>query len=118
MINQLHEFKPPLPQGGPLDKRPCLKIDDIIHPPASSVQLSNYKVIYIERKILDNVDLEFLIEDTDDTNREMIYNTFNQMKEKICKRYNSEFKPYDFSKEEFTIYYLKVVNTKKITDFI
>lgn len=82
--------------------------------------IQDVKVIRIERKTLDSLDLPFLINDTDDQTRAEIYSMFNQMKENICKRYNSEFKPYDFSKDIFTIYYLKIIKPikkKEITDF-
>lgn len=82
--------------------------------------IQDVKVIRIERKTLESLNLDFLIADTDDQSREIIYETFNSMKELISKRYNVEFKPYDFLNDIFTIYYFKVVKAsrrKKISDY-
>lgn len=80
--------------------------------------LQHVKVINRERKLLTKVNPELLMKDTDSDTVQDALEGIQCIKRKLDLRYNKEIQEYDFDKDLFTIYYLKVVNPpKKITDF-
>ncbi|MBA7492408.1 hypothetical protein ES702_02958 [subsurface metagenome] len=58
------------------------------------------------------------MKDTDSKTKKEALDKINCIKLKIDLRYNRELKDYDFKHELFTIYYLRIVNPKRITDFL
>ena len=80
--------------------------------------LQDVIVIKKERKLLIEVDADLLMKDTNTNSVQHALDCINSLKIKIDLRYGLEPKDYDFSREIFTIYYLRIVNPMRITDFL
>lgn len=80
--------------------------------------LQDVMILKKERKTLLEIEETVLLKDTDEETVMDALNGFNLMRQKIDERYKRDFIPYDFKHDKFTIYYLKIINPKKITDYL
>lgn len=74
-------------------------------------------VFDIQRKILLDLEPSILLKDTDSNTVQEALDKISAIKLMIDLRYKLEPKDYNFKTEEFTIYFLRIVNPMRITDF-
>lgn len=79
--------------------------------------LQDIEIIKIERMLLLELKPELLLKDTNRPTIEQALDLFNSLKLKVDLRYGNKPRDYDFKNEKFTIYYLKIINPRRITDF-
>ena len=76
--------------------------------------IQDVRILFKQKSTLKDLQIQFLRNDTDLETREEIYVLFNSFKKIIADRFtNGLYLPYDFDKDIFTIYHLRVQNYKK-----
>jgi len=80
--------------------------------------LQDVKIIKTERKLLIEVEPEVLMKDTDSSSVEEALEKIQELKRRVDKRYNREHTPYNFEKEVFTVYYLKIISQVRMDNWL